>query len=299
MMIRDRFDPMKLLQVCHNGQMTAAIQEDDGYRLMPGWTVSSLLVAADAGGVPVNSMVERRLMEIQRSGQGRDVIECSDLLLPLLPKEVWGCGCTYAPSADFRDGELGTRDGMYSYVHKPENRPETFFKGTARVCVGPDAPIGIRRDSTFTAPEPELGIVTGSGLGVMGYTLGNDVSAWDIERENPLYLPQSKVYKACCALGPVFVTPDEIPDPYALQMTCTIRRGDETIFKGSASTSLLQRTFEELIDYVGRSNIVPTPTVILTGTGIIVEQDAALQPGDVCSIHVAEIGTLSNPAALV
>lgn len=290
---------MKLLQVLHNGEATAAIQEDGGCRLLRGSTVASLLIAADAEGETVEDMVGRRLDDIQRRGQGVGVVECTDLLMPLRPKEVWGCGCTYAPSADFRDGELGTRDGMYSYVHNPKNRPETFFKGTARVCVGPNAPIGIRRDSTFTAPEPELGIVTGSRLKLMGYTLGNDVSAWDIERENPLYLPQSKVYKACCSLGPVFVTPDEIADPYALQMTCTIRRGEETIFEGSTSTSLLQRTFEELIDYVGRSNIVPTPTVILTGTGIIVEQDAALEPGDICSIHIPEIGTLSNPAALV
>ena len=299
MMSPNRGDSMRLVQTCENGETTAAIQEEGGYRLMPGSTVTSLLVAADGEGTSVKSVAERRLSELRRNGQGLELVSRSDLLMPLLPKEVWGCGCTYAPSADFRDGELGTRDGMYSYVHNPENRPETFFKGTARVCVGPNAAIGIRRDSTFTAPEPELGIVTGSRLQLMGYTLGNDVSAWDIERENPLYLPQSKVYKACCSLGPVFVTPDEISDPYALQMTCTIRRGGETIFEGSASTSLLQRTFEELIDYVGRSNIVPTPTVILTGTGIIVEQDHALQPGDVCSIHVPEIGTLANPAALV
>ena len=188
---------------------------------------------------------------------------------------------------------------MYSYVHKPEHRPEIFFKGTSRVCVGPDEVIGIRSDSTFTAPEPELGIVIGSDGAILGYTLGNDVSAWDIERENALYLPQSKVYDACCALGPVLVTPDELPNPYALEMTCTIRRGDTTTFHGTVSTAKLRRTFEELVEYLMRSNRVPTPTVILTGTGIIVGQDAALQPGDVCSIHVPEIGTLSNRADLV
>ena len=185
---------------------------------------------------------------------------------------------------------------MYSYVHKPQNRPEIFFKGTSRVCVGPNEPIGIRGDSTFTAPEPELGIVIGSSGAILGYTLGNDVSAWDIERENALYLPQSKVYDACCSLGPVLVTPDEIADPYSLNMSCTIRRGDETTFQGNVSTAKLRRTFEELVEYLTRSNRVPTPTVVLTGTGIIVEQEAALQPGDVCSIRVSEIGTLSNPA---
>ena len=290
---------MKLFQIRDNGVMTAVVQEDDGCRLLPDSTVSSLIVSADTHGVTVKSLVERSLADARWRSRTRKAIEPDEMLLPFLPKEVWGCGCTYAPSADFRDGELGTQDGMYSYVHRPENRPETFFKGTARVCVGPHASIGIRRDSKFTAPEPEVGIVTGSRLEILGYTLGNDVSAWDIERENPLYLPQSKVYKACCALGPVFVTPDEISDPYNLQMTCTIRRGEQTIFEGSASTAQLRRTFEELIEYVGRSNIVATPTVILTGTGIIVEEEAALRPGDVCSIHVPEIGTLSNPAALV
>ena len=290
---------MRLVQISVDGRPTAAVQETEGLRPIPGTTVAGLLATADARAVPLADVVARRLDEIGGGEVRPAAAEDGGLMIPLLPEEVWGCGCTYAPSADFRDGELGTRDGMYSYVHRPENRPETFFKGTHRVCVGPDDPIGIRRDSTFTAPEPELGVVTGSRLQIMGYTLGNDVSAWDIERENPLYLPQSKVYKACCSLGPVLVTPDEIPDPYSLGMTCTIRRGDTTIFEGSASTSLLQRRFEDLIEFVGRSNVVPTPTVVLTGTGIIVEQDAALKAGDVCSIHVPEIGTLSNPAAVV
>ena len=133
----------------------------------------------------------------------------------------------------------------------------------------------------------------------MAYTLGNDVSAWDIERENALYLPQSKVYDACCSLGPVLVTPEDLPRPYELQMSCTIRRGEETTFHGTVSTNKLRRTFDELVRHLTLSNRVPTPTVILPGTGIIVEQEAALRPGDVCSIHVPEIGTLSNPAQQV
>ena len=286
---------MKLVQVISEGRVAAAIEENGACRPLTGKTVSDLLREADSRQVSVRRVAEDRLRELRSEGREPDAVERPWPLMPLYPQEVWGCGCTYAPSADFRDGELG----MYSYVHRPENRPETFFKGTVRVCVGPGEAIGIRRDSSFTAPEPELAIVTGAGLRLLGYTLGNDVSAWDIERENPLYLPQSKVYEACCSLGPAFVTPDEIPDPYALEMSCTIRRGSATIFEGSASTSQLERKLEDLIEYVGRSNVVPTPTVILTGTGIIVGHDAALQPGDVCSIHVPEIGTLSNPAALV
>ena len=281
---------MRLTHVLHRGRMVSAIQECGGFRPIPEFTVESLLAEADSKGAD--------LQELATAWAGEAIVE-SDALIPLLPEEVWACGCTYAPSADFRDGELGTRDGMYSYVYKPENRPEIFFKGTARVCVGPNEMIGIRKDSTFTAPEPELAVVIGSSRKILGFTLGNDVSAWDIERENALYLPQSKVYTACCSLGPVLVTPDEIPDPYALQMSCTITRDGRTTFSGSVSTDKLVRKFEELVECVARSNRLPTPTVILTGTGIIVEQDAALQPGDVCSIHVPEIGTLSNPACLV
>ena len=151
----------------------------------------------------------------------------------------------------------------------------------------------------FTAPEPELALILGGNGNIVGYTLANDVSAWDIERENPLYLPQSKMFTGCCSIGPVIVTPDEIADPYSLEMTCTIRRGDKTTFEGSISTSELGRKFETLIEYLLRANPVPCGSVLLTGTGIIVTQEAALQPGDVVLISVPQIGTLRNTAKTV
>lgn len=218
--------------------------------------------------------------------------------LPIHPPEVWGCGCTYETSASFRDAEHGTREGMYAYVYR-EARPEIFFKGTARVCAATAQPIGIRGDSKFTAPEPELAVVLGGKGRIVGYTLANDVSAWDIERENALYLPQSKVYDACCALGPVMVTADELKDPYALEMTCTIMRGGTEIFSGATSTARLHRRIETLVEFLTRSNRVPAGTVVLTGTGIIVPQEAALAPGDVVTIRVPEIGELVNTAAMV
>src|SRR5262249_1549834 len=131
--------------------------------------------------------------------------EALEPLIPLAPTEVWACGCTYETSASFRDAEHGTRDGLYAHGSR-EPEPDVLVKGTARVCGGPGQTIGIRVDSKFTAPEPELALVLGSKGHIIGYTLANDVSAWDIERENPLYLPQSKVYTACCALGPTIVT---------------------------------------------------------------------------------------------
>jgi len=282
---------MRLAQIKLNRSwLTAAIVESDGYRPINGWTTAILIAEAERRGRP--------LAEVAKDLASKETIEATPVI-PVVPSEVWACGCTYAPSAEFRDAEHGTREGMYAYVHNAEHRPEIFFKGTARVCVGPGEAIGIRSDSTFTAPEPELGVVINGKGEVVGYTLGNDVSAWDIERENALYLPQSKVYDGCCALGPVLVTPDEIFDPYKLQMSCTITRGETITFEGSVSTSKLRRKVEELVQYLKRSNKVPSAAVVLTGTGIIVTQEAALQPGDVVSITVPQIGTLTNPSVVV
>jgi 2-dehydro-3-deoxy-D-arabinonate dehydratase len=222
-------------------------------------------------------------------------VEPARPIIPIHPAEVWACGCTYETSATFRDAEVGSRESFYAGVFRGV-RPEIFFKGTYRVCVGTGGDIGIRADSHFTAPEPELAVVLGSGGKVLGYTLANDVSAWDIEQENPLYLPQSKVYTGSCALGPVIVTPDEIPEPYALTVSCTITRDGAIIFSGTVSTARLARKIEEMVTFLLRSNPVPAGSVLLTGTGIIVTEETALAPGDIVSIRVAEIGELVNVA---
>jgi 2-dehydro-3-deoxy-D-arabinonate dehydratase len=281
---------MKLAQIRDPfGMHTAAIFENGRYQPVANYTIGLLIERAEREDRDLGDLAQSLAMDESYSVSPD---------IPLHPEEVWACGCTYAPSADFRDAEVGTREGMYSYVYNAA-RPEIFFKGTARVCVGPGEPIGIRCDSKFTAPEPELALVIDCRGRIMGYTLANDVSAWDIERENALYLPQSKVYQGCCALGPVLVTPDEIPDPYDLHMTCTITRGADKVFEGGVSTGKLHRRFETLVEYLRRANPVPNSTVVLTGTGIIVPEEAALQPGDVVSIEIPEIGKLSNPAAVV
>jgi 2-dehydro-3-deoxy-D-arabinonate dehydratase len=281
---------MRLGQIRHHNNTTAAIFDADGSaRPIPDYTLYDLIRIAEMEGNPI-AKVAQRLAVPHR--------ETVTPIIPLDPKEVWASGCTYESSASFRDAEHGTREGFYAHVHR-DPRPEIFFKGTGRVCVGPGAPIGIRPDSKFTAPEPELALVLGSRGAIVGYTIANDVSAWDIERENPLYLPQSKVYSNCCALGPVIVTPDEIGDPYALDMTCTIKRGDAVLFEGSVSTKKISRKFEDIIEYLLRANPVPAGSILCTGTGIIVTEEAALQPGDVCTIRVAGIGALTNTAAVV
>jgi 2-dehydro-3-deoxy-D-arabinonate dehydratase len=280
---------MQLGQIKWNGATTAAIFNGSAARPIPDYTLLDLIGHAEAEG--------KTLVDLATGLATRQAV-LAEPLIPLQPREVWGCGCTYETSASFRDAEHGTREGFYAHVYKAD-RPEIFFKGTARVCVGPGQAIGIRADSKFTAPEPELALILGAKGKILGYTLANDVSAWDIERENPLYLPQSKTYSACCALGPVIVTVDEIADARKLEMTCTIRRGGAEIFSGATPISRLGRTFETLVEYLLRSNPVPAGSVVLTGTGIIVKEDAALQAGDCVAIRVAEIGELSNPCAVV
>jgi 2-dehydro-3-deoxy-D-arabinonate dehydratase len=271
---------MRFGQIHHDGAICAAIFEDGKARPIPGVTALQLLLKpelASKAGAPLDQW---------------------QATVPIHPPEVWGCGCTYETSASFRDAEHGTREGMYAYVYT-QPRPEVFFKGTARVCTGPGEPIGIRCDSQFTAPEPELALVLGEGGRIAGFTLANDVSAWDIERENALYLTQSKVYDQCCALGPVIVTADEIGDVRKLEMTCRITRDGGERFAGSIPISKLHRKLETLVEYLRRANSVPDGTVLLTGTGIIVTKEAALAPGDVVTITVPGIGELSNPAAVV
>jgi 2-dehydro-3-deoxy-D-arabinonate dehydratase len=281
---------MKLGQIKHRGAVVAAIFEDTTRaRAIPDYSMYDLVKRADVEGTDLSALATRLA-----SAHVEEVTP----LIPIAPREVWGAGCTYEISSSFRDAEHGTREGFYRAVYEAP-RPELFFKGTARIAVGPDQPIGIRADSKFTAPEPELAVLIGSGGQIFGYTVSNDVSAWDIEKENPLYLPQSKTFTGCASMGPFFVTPDEIGDPYKLDMTCVIKRGTEKIFSGATSTSKLGRKIEEIIGYLLRSNQVPCGTVLQTGTGIIVTQESALAPGDIVEITVPGIGTLSNPAAIV
>jgi 2-dehydro-3-deoxy-D-arabinonate dehydratase len=280
---------MHLGQIKSEGGVIAAVFENGMARPIPGHSMLALIRRSEVEKIPLAKLA------------GDLASRHSEKLapaLPISPPEVWGCGCTYETSASFRDAEHGTREGMYAYVYR-ESRPEIFFKGTTRVCVASGHSIGIRVDSHFTAPEPELAVVLGSGGAIAGYTLANDVSAWDIERENALYLPQSKTYDCCCALGPVMVTADALPDPYNLEMSCTITRAGSPLFSGSISTSKLHRRVEQLVEYLMRANHVPCGTVVLTGTGIIVPAEAALAPGDIVSIWVAEIGELTNSAVTV
>jgi len=214
------------------------------------------------------------------------------LSIPLPPPEVWGCGITYTRSRAARETETAVK-GVYDHVYDAE-RPEVFFKATGHRCVGPNGCVCIRSDSEWTVPEPELAVILGAEGKALGYTVGNDVSARDIERENPLYLPQAKIYEASCSLGPAIVTPKSLGNAKDLKIAMSILRGEEVVFREETNTSLMKRDPEELMKFLVRDNPVPVGSVCLTGTGIVPPDDFTLDDGDVTEIWIENIGTLRN-----
>jgi 2-dehydro-3-deoxy-D-arabinonate dehydratase len=223
------------------------------------------------------------------------LVEPYRLLLPLEPPEVWCAGVTYERSRDARIEESAVED-VYSLVYAAE-RPELFLKDAAcRRTVGPGEAIGIRSDSSWNVPEPEIGLVLGDDGEIAGVTIGNDVSSRDIEGANPLYLPQAKVYAGACAVGPAILTP--VPEaPLEIRMRVLTATGSE-LFSGETSTASMKRSFAELVSFLVRDNPVPPGTVLLTGTGLVPPDDFTLGPGHTVEIEVPGIGMLSNPVVL-
>ncbi len=218
-----------------------------------------------------------------------------ELLLPLEAPEVWCAGVTYERSRDARIEESAVED-VYSLVYDAE-RPELFLKDAAgRRTVGPGRPVGIRSDSAWNVPEPEIGLVLGDDGDIVGATIGNDVSSREIEGANPLYLPQAKVYAGACALGPAVLSP--LPDePFEIRLRIFGLSGEE-LFSGETSTSRMKRSFGELVEFLVRDNPVPAGSVLLTGTGLVPPDDFTLEPVHVVEIEVPGIGILSNPVVL-
>lgn len=215
------------------------------------------------------------------------------LLKPTDAQEVWAAGVTYERSRVAREEE-SAGSGIYDRVYTAA-RPEIFFKATPSRTVGPGEPVVVRQDSRWNVPEPELGLVVNPALELVGFTVGNDMSSRDIEGENPLYLPQAKMYAGCCALGPVIACCDAIPDPKALLVRLSIARGGQEIFGGQVSTGRIVRAYQDLIGYLGRDNLFPDGAVLLTGTGIVPPDDVTLEAGDVVTIAIDGIGELRNP----
>jgi 2-dehydro-3-deoxy-D-arabinonate dehydratase len=218
------------------------------------------------------------------------------LLQPVDAEEYWGAGVTYERSRLARMAESQSAD-VYARIYQAE-RPELFFKATPSRCVGPNQAVGIRADSRWSVPEPELALVVDGDGTILGYTLGNDMSARDIEGDNPLYLPQAKVYQACCAIGPTVLLAEGGQHP-TFEIQCRILRNGEEVFNGSTSTARMRRSFDELATYLRRHNPLPAVTVLLTGTGIVPPDEFTLLQGDVVEISSPPLGVLRNPVEQV
>jgi len=217
-----------------------------------------------------------------------------DLLPPIGSQEVWAAGVTYFRSRDARMEESKSAGGgdFYDRVYSAA-RPELFFKATPHRVVGPGAEVAIRSDASWSVPEPELVLFINPGGKIAGYTIGNDMSSRDIEGENPLYLPQAKVYDRSCALGPCLLVSDEAL-PASTGISIEIRREGRVAFSGATTLKEMKRTPEELARYLYHSSRFPFGCFLFTGTGIVPPDSFTLRHGDEISIAIPPIGTLSN-----
>src|SRR5580765_771959 len=216
------------------------------------------------------------------------------LLPPIGTQEVWAAGVTYFRSRAARMEESKTAGGgdFYDRVYHAE-RPELFFKSTASRVVGHRGKVAIRSDAKWSVPEPELTLLCNPAGRITGYTIGNDMSSRDIEGENPLYLPQAKVYNRSCALGPCILVRDQ-PLNSSTSIEIEILRQNTSVFRGATTLANLKRNPQTLVDSLFRDNVFPSGCFVLTGTGIVPPDAFTLQPSDEIRISIEEIGTLTN-----
>lgn len=226
----------------------------------------------------------------QPGGSGR-------LLTPVDAQEVWAAGVTYERSREARQEEAQDGGDVYARVYTAE-RPELFFKSLGWRVVDPFGEVGIRADSAWNVPEPELAVVYNPALEPVGFSIGNDMSSRDIEGANPLYLPQAKVYTAACAIGPAIdLNPVTTWPPVTIALR--IERGGQAVFTDDVSTSRIRRSIAELGDYLGRSYTFPDGVVLMTGTGVVPPSDFTLMAGDRVTIAIEGIGELVNVVKVV
>jgi 2-dehydro-3-deoxy-D-arabinonate dehydratase len=207
--------------------------------------------------------------------------------------EVWAAGVTYRRSRDARIEEAAQADPYERVYTAP--RPELFFKAQPWRVSGPGEPVAVRADSTVDVPEPELALVVTASGDIAGYTLCNDMSSRSIEGENPLYLPQAKVYAGACALGPAILLANQISDPGGLIISLKVRRKDEYVFCGRTDTGQIIRPLTELVSWLYEEQYFPEGAVLSTGTGIVPDLGFTLEPGDEVTVAIDEIGELTNP----
>ena len=251
-----------------------------------------------AAGETIASILRRGatgLAEAASVSSGDGVPAGTRILAPVDEQEIWAAGVTYERSRDARMDE-SAEPSVYDHVYDAE-RPELFFKSPGWRVRGPGETIGIRADSMWDVPEPELAVVVAADLTIAGYTIGNDVSSRTIEGENPLYLPQAKFYDASCALGPALVPATEVAPPFTLRLL--VSRDGAVVVDDATTTARIRRPLAELVAFLGRALQLPAGAVLLTGTGIVPETSFTLRAGDVVRIEAGSLGDLENRVAVV
>jgi 2-dehydro-3-deoxy-D-arabinonate dehydratase len=272
------------------GAPRAGVLADDG---AAAGTITSL-----AGEPALADLLALPLEQIRRicAGPGGETvpIDSAELLAPVDGRtEVWAAGVTYERSRAARVVESENSADVYDLVYSAD-RPELFFKSAAWRVRGTGSAVSVRSDSTIDVPEPELAAVLNYAGEVAGYTICNDMSSRSIEGQNPLYLPQAKIYLGGCALGPWIRPAWEVPDPYALTIEMTIRRAGTVAWEGTSGTAGLRRRIGELAEFLFREEEFPAGAVLSTGTSLVPDLPFTLQAGDQISIRISEIGELVN-----
>lgn len=263
----------------------------------------TVLDLTDAGVHRMNDLLERadladELVRLSRDGLKEHALDGVRLLTPVEAQEVWAAGVTYLRSKEARMVESEFSANAYDLVYDAV-RPEIFFKSLPEKVVSPGEAVGIRKDARWNVPEPELALVINASAKIVGFTIGNDMSSRDIEGENLLYLPQAKIYTGSCAVGPWIVVGPTEGDARQWSIHIEIRRGGKTVFAGETRTDKIKRRFDELVDYLFRSQKFPNGAVLLTGAGIVPPDSFTLEGSDSVRITISGIGTLENPVAVV
>jgi 2-dehydro-3-deoxy-D-arabinonate dehydratase len=239
-----------------------------------------------------------RLTELAQAEMPKHPLSEIKLLSPVERQEVWAAGVTYLRSKKARMDESEFSASAYDRVYDAE-RPEIFFKSQPEKTVPTGEQVGIRRDAKWNVPEPELALVINSRGGIVGCTIGNDMSSRDIEGENLLYLPQAKMYDRSCAVGPYVVVGVSEEEMRKWSIGIVINRSGEVVFSGETSIDQIKRSFKELVGFLCRSQTFPQGAVLFTGTGVVPNDDFTLQPKDEVKITISGIGTLVNTVTVV
>jgi 2-dehydro-3-deoxy-D-arabinonate dehydratase len=265
----------------------AVVEHAGQYRAVADVSWDALLARDDLGA-----------FLLDRTRDLRVVPPPAQILAPAVSQEVWAAGVTYRRSREARMEESKAAGGgdFYDRVYAAD-RPELFFKSAGSRVVGLGGTVRVRRDSKWNVPEPELTLLASPGGRITGYTIGNDMSSRDIEGENPLYLPQAKVYDGSCALGPCILIADEAPLSPQTPIAVRICRGGQIAFKGSTTISQIKRELPSLVEYLYRETSFPHGCFLMTGTGIVPPDTFTLHRGDEIAITIDPIGTLTNVVA--